>query len=163
MPTNQDERIRRYYRSLPHWRLAGATYFVTLKLGTGFPKLSAKERSIVVAALKHGDGEAFELLAYVVMDDHAHVLVKTTAALALEKLVHSWKSFTTHALQRQSGRVGRIWQYEYFDRIVRNEREMERFARYILENPWRRWPGTEGYEWVGQAPGELLTARHGGW
>jgi hypothetical protein len=49
-----------------------------------------------------------------------------------------------------------VWQFEYFDRIVRDEDELLQKLRYILGNPWKRWPGIEGYEWVGQRGGGPL-------
>ena len=53
---------------------------------------------------------------------------------------HSWKSFTAHQLQRQYGRRERIWQEEYFDRIVRDEKELAKHFNYILGSTWKRWP-----------------------
>ena len=36
----------------------------------------------------------------------------------------------------------------YFDRIIRDERELIEKASYILNNPVKRWPEMEEYEWV---------------
>ncbi len=138
-----------YRRNLPHWRLTGATYFVTWRLARGQAELSTAERSLTVSCLRHFDRERYELLAYVVMDDHVHVLVTPHGTAALEDLVHGWKSFSTHQLQRVCGRVGRVWQTEYFDRVVRDEAELWEKATYILNNPWKRWPALEEYPWVG--------------
>jgi hypothetical protein len=41
-----------------------------------------------------------------------------------------------------------IWQEEYFDRIVRDEKEFLDKVQYILNNPLKRWPEMEGYPWV---------------
>jgi hypothetical protein len=57
-----------YRRNLPHWRLAGATYFVTWRLAGGQSELSAEERSLVTRCLRHFDQKRYDLLAYVVMD-----------------------------------------------------------------------------------------------
>lgn len=62
--------------------------------------------------------------------------------------MHSWKSFTANTLQRQFGRKGYIWLDEYFDRIVRDEEEFLEKAQYILNNPAKKWPEIEDYEWV---------------
>ena len=39
----------------------------------------------------------------------------------------------------QSGTDGRIWQRNYYERIVRNEAELNRIREYIVNNPlqWR--------------------------
>ena len=137
-----------YRRRLPHWRQENATYFVTWRIAANQEKLSAPERGLVAAEIRSRQGQYYELHAYVIMDDHAHVLVEPTGGHALEKIVHSWKSFTAHNLQRQAGRSRRIWQDEYFDRIVRDEKEFAEKFDYILSNPWKRWPELVEYAWV---------------
>jgi len=141
--------LRIYREFLPHWRLEGAVYFVTWRLRSSQPALSGTERSLVQRALLHAHGQQFDLLAYVVMDDHVHAIVRPNPGVFLETVIHSWRSFTTHQLQRTTGREGRIWQHDYFDRIVRDQAELAEKMRYVLSNPWRRWPEIEGYEWVG--------------
>jgi len=49
---------------------------------------------VIMLALQHFDGERYELYACVVMDDYVHALVKPLEDYRLQKLVHSWKSFT---------------------------------------------------------------------
>ena len=137
-----------YRRNLPHWRVAEATYFVTWRLAAGQPELSAPERSLIVSSLKHFDHQRYELFAAVVMNDHVHTLVAPLDTWALEDIVHGWKSFTTNQLHQRHGRAGRVWQSEYFDRVVRDEAEMLEKATYILGNPWKRWPDLEDYPWV---------------
>ena len=82
------------------------------------------------------------------MNDHVHVLVRPIAGFALEDLVHSWKSYSANHLLRAHHRVGVVWQDEYFDRIVRDEKEFRQKFEYILCNPWKRWPEVEEYTWV---------------
>ncbi len=82
------------------------------------------------------------------MNDHIHVLVRPFGEHTLEKIVHSWKSYTAHVLQRQDGRIGRVWQEEYFDRIVRDDHDLAKQFNYILTNPWKRWPELVEYPWV---------------
>lgn len=137
-----------YRRNLPHWRLTGATYFLTWRLHQAQTDLTPGERDRVVSALRHFDGERYTLLAYVVMNDHVHVLVRPHGGHRLEQTTHSWKSFTANRMQKESGRVGAVWQDESFDRIVRDEDEFWEKARYILDNPVKRWPGTGDYLWA---------------
>jgi REP element-mobilizing transposase RayT len=120
-----------YRRKLPHWRQDQATYFVTWRLARGQPELDASERDLVVAAMKRFDGSRYELAGYVVMDDHVHALVTPLDGFELESILHSWKSFTARQMQRRHGRLGRIWQDEYFDRIVRDDNELVQKRNYI--------------------------------
>jgi REP-associated tyrosine transposase len=140
------ENLVKYRRRMPHWRLVGSVYFVTWRLAPSQAILNNEERKVIMSALQYFDGDRYELYACVVMDDHVHVLVKPLGAYRLQKLVHSWKSFTAHKLRRESTR--RLWQEEYFDRIVRDEKEFLDNAQYILNNPLKRWPEVEEYPWV---------------
>ncbi len=149
LPALNKEQVSIYRRKLPHWRQAGAVYFVTWRLHPSQPELTPDERTIVVAALEHFQNERYILFAHVVMDNHAHVLVKPIHENVLQSILHSWKSFTALQMQRQFRRQRSIWQDEYFDRIVRDEEEFLEKAQYILNNPQKRWPEREEYPWVG--------------
>lgn len=83
------------------------------------------------------------------MDDHVHAICQPFDGHQLEHIVHSWKSFTANQVRSQHGRTGRVWLDEYFDRIVRDEAELWQKLYYVLNNPRKRWPDIEEYEWVG--------------
>ena len=133
---------------MPHWRLAGSVSFVTWRLAPSQGELSAEERDVLMAALRYFDGSRYELYGGVVMDDHVHVLIKPLESYRLQQLIHSWKSFTAHKFRQNYGRKAPIWQEEYFDRIVRDEKEFLDKTQYILNNPLKRWPEMEEYSWV---------------
>jgi putative transposase len=137
-----------YRRKLPHWRLQGSVYFVTWPLAKTQPLLHPEERGLVADSIRHFDGQRYKLLAYVIMDDHVHVLVLPHEEISLEDILHSWKSFTAKRLRRSWKRSSPIWQDEYFDRIIRDEAELIEKTEYILGNPSKRWPETQDYPWV---------------
>ena len=141
--------INIYRRNLPHWRLEGATYFITWRLQRNQPPLRPEERTLVQTAILHFDGVRYDISAFVVMDDHIHVLLKPEPGWELKSITHSWKSFTANQIQRKYHRKGGIWQKECFDRIIRNEKEYLKQGNYILGNPFVRWPELEEYSWVG--------------
>ena len=128
-----------YRRRLPHWRADDVNYFITWRLAKAQPDLKPSEREAVMSALKHFDGKRYQLTALVVMNDHVHVLLSTIGSWRLEEVIHSWKSFTANQMQRDHGRCGRVWQDEYFDRIVRDEAELVQKFDYLRNNPWTRW------------------------
>jgi len=140
MPAPDEDRF--YRRSLPHWRRIDAVYFVTWRVSASRRFLSPEQRACVSSAIRHFDGQRYDLLAYVVMDDHVHVVVGPRL-IALERIVHSWKSFTTRIIGG-----GRVWQPEYQDRIIRDDVALMRTVRYVLRNPRRRWPGARSYPFV---------------
>src|ERR1700674_4018866 len=113
-----------YRRRLPHLRLEGATYFVTWRLRKEQIDLSGGERETVAGALRHFDAERYQLIGFVVMNDHVHVVVTPLGTHRLDAIVQSWKSYTANRLQRSHQREGAVWQHEYFDRVIRDEGEL---------------------------------------
>lgn len=95
--------------------------------------------AVVAAALKHFDGQRYELLSWCVMPNHVHVLLSVPGLAKLERILHSWKSYTAHAIG-----LGEIWAKEYYDHLIRGPNEMEVIAEYIRANPLkaglRDWP-----------------------
>ena len=142
------EGFRIYRRNLPHWRFEGHVYFVTWRLASAQEFMSAKDRTLVFEAVLFFNRERFTLHAQVVMDDHVHVIVAPEPGHKLETIVHSWKSFSANKLRKSQGRQGNIWQREYFDRIIRNNKEYYEKFSYIINNPVIRWPWLEKYDWV---------------
>jgi REP element-mobilizing transposase RayT len=133
---------------MPHWRLVGSVYFVTWRLSPSQAKLTEEERGVIISALRHFDGSRYELYACVVMDDHVHALVKPLGNYQVERIAHFWKSFTAHQFQKEGAKEVPIWQEEYFDRIVRDEKKFLDKAQYILNNPFKIWPDLAVYPWV---------------
>jgi len=92
----------------------------------------------VVDAVRYFNGQRYELFACVVMDDHVHVLVRPLDNHSLHQILHSWKLFTASALRRLQERPVPVWQYEYFERIVRDEADLIEKAQYTLGNSVKR-------------------------
>jgi REP element-mobilizing transposase RayT len=93
---------------------------------------------MVVGALQYNANILghYVLHAFVVMPNHVHLLA--TPAGALPKLTKSLKGITAKRANSMLGLTGRaFWQEESYDHLVRNEREFERIANYIEENPVR--------------------------
>jgi len=150
---------RFYRRHMPHFRgdVPGSVYFVTWRLASDQPALSEAERDVVASALRHWDGIRCNLLAFVVMDDHVHVLLSLLEGTALERLLQSWKGFTGHRLVKEFSRKARVWQQESYDHVVRNDKELEQLVTYIADNPQKRWPEQTAYAWlwtVGSRPSQ---------
>lgn len=108
---------------------------------------------LVVDALKYFDGERYRLHAWCVMPNHVPVVFSQHGASSrqgIAHVVHSWKSFTSSSANRILGRSGPFWQREYYDHLIRDEREFLHFIEYTLQNPvkadlcadWREWPWT---------------------
>lgn len=88
-------------------------------------------------ALRHFDGERYDLLAHVVMPNHVHALLTPKAEHPLNQILHSWKSFTAKAINQALTRTGEVWQHEGYDHILRTPDAAWAVAHYIMENPAR--------------------------
>lgn len=95
---------------------------------------------IVRESVLHRHGREYELLAYVVMPSHCHVVFAPLCDAiggrpAREAIVHSLKRYTASCCNRLLGRQGTFWQTESFDRVVRGPRGVERVIDYVEWNP----------------------------
>ena len=125
-------------------------HFATWRISSWQAPLTEAERGTVTAVLHQRKDQRCELLAFVVMDDHVHVLMRCRE-VPVDRVLESMKSFTAHALREQPGRSGAIWQRETFHRRVVDENDLRARAHYIAGNPWKRWPFVERYPWVWEA------------
>ncbi len=59
------------------------------------------------------------------------------------------KGVAARLLNQQQGTRGLVWQEESFDRIVRDQDELDQKLKYMLENPLRRDLVTDPWEYDG--------------
>jgi REP element-mobilizing transposase RayT len=90
---------------------------------------------IVAEALTSFDGERYRLLAWAVMPNHVHVLIKQEDGWPLSTVVKSWKSFTARKINHHLGRTGAFWAPDYFDRFMRDDGQIAAAIDYIEANP----------------------------
>ncbi len=59
-----------------------------------------------------------------------------TVAGSLSAIVQNFKSVSTRRANKINGQRGvKIWQRNYYDRIIRNESELKTYRDYIINNP----------------------------
>jgi putative transposase len=74
----------------------------------------------------------------VVMPNHFHgiVWIAFEGGLPLGSIVGAFKSVTTKRINLLRGTPGaQVWQRNYWDRVLRNDRERSRVRAYIVQNP----------------------------
>lgn len=97
------------------------------------------------------DGERYRLLEWVVMPNHCHVMIEPFEGALLGKIVLSWKNYTARWINQRISRTGvrrsQVWQREYWDRFIRNERHFEAVRNYIAMNPVKAGLATKPEDW----------------
>ena len=108
---------------------------------------------VVAGALRHFDGQRYELRAWTVMPNHVHAVVCPKPAHSLSRILHSWKSFTATQANRMLNRVGKpFWQKEAYDHLVRDDADLARCCEYTTMNPVnaRLCAQPEDWKWSGR-------------
>ena len=95
----------------------------------------ARIASIVESALLKFDGDRYRQIAWVVMPNHVHTVFEVFDGFPMDRVVHSWKSFTAKQANKVIGRRGRFWSPDYFDRFIRDDEHLSAVTAYIEENP----------------------------
>lgn len=119
-------------------------------------------RKVVCTSFRHFDQQRYDLVSYVVMPNHVHVLLRPYAGTPAESvgeipasaslrsqnraepflhpcslagILKAWKGFTAREINRALGRAGTLWMDESFDHAVRSEAQWLKFRDYIRDNP----------------------------
>ena len=90
---------------------------------------------LVEGALLHFDGVRYRMLCWVIMPNHAHILIETNPSYPLPKVVQAWKSYTAKEANRLLGHSGEFWARDYFDRYIRDDQHLQAVIGYIENNP----------------------------
>ncbi len=73
---------------------------------------------------------------YLFMPDHLHLIIKGEHVNSnIKKAVESFKQKTGYWLNQNLLNIK--WQKDYYDHIIRNEKDVQNQIRYILNNPVR--------------------------
>lgn len=110
---------------------------------------------LVCEAIRRHDGRLYDLIAYCLMPNHAHLIFTPQPRpdgryYALAWIMQRLKGGTAYQANQLLGRRGAFWQHESYDHTVRDGRELERIVAYVLQNPvkaglaaaWDEWPWT---------------------
>jgi REP element-mobilizing transposase RayT len=116
---------------------------------------------IMHGALQFWEGQRLQNIAFTIMPNHIHWVVKIYEKdskgnpVYLQDILHSVKRFSSNKINKAENRSGTLWQKESFDTTIRNEKHEYYAIKYTLNNPvqaglvsdWRDWKGT----WCGRS------------
>ncbi|MGB9362659.1 MAG: transposase [Candidatus Sulfotelmatobacter sp.] len=80
----------------------------------------------------------FELHAFVLMPEHAHLLLTPTPGITLERSIQFIKGGYSHAFGVELGRKGEVGQRGFTDHRIRDAADFGIHRSYIHENPVKR-------------------------
>ena len=127
---------------MPNYRrnyVPGGTYFFTL---VTFQRRkifdTPKKLDILLSKVRQVQrNKLFELLAYCLLPDHIHLLIKlpeedSDFSIRMREI----KRLSTFWMKREaSGNVDRIWQDKYWEHTIRDEKDLQTHFDYIHYNP----------------------------
>ena len=96
-------------------------------------------------AFVHFDSKRYQLLAWCIMPNHVHIVFRPLADEEVPKILQSWKGFSAREANKILGRTGKFWHEEYYDHLVRNEKQLFRCIEYTWMNPDKA--GLKNWKW----------------
>jgi putative transposase len=79
----------------------------------------------------------FTMLAYAILPDHLHLLIRVPEATDISRLMQSikWNFTRNYKRANQISASVHIWQRGYWDHVIRDNRDLERHFDYVHYNP----------------------------
>ena len=91
--------------------------------------------AIIAEAIQREDRLSCDVLAWVVMPNHVHLLLRQLPGCRIGKIVKDIKGSSARHLNMATFLSGKVWQRGYFDRVVRDLDQLKNTVEYIHENP----------------------------
>ena len=110
-------------------------YFVTICTDYGKPYLEGATKTLVDESINRLPQEiqGVRVDSYVIMPEHIHVILALSECrVRLGEIVRRLKGRAT----RDAG--FKLWQPNYYEHVIRNEKALAQIRRYMLNNPLKR-------------------------
>jgi hypothetical protein len=112
---------------------------------------------LIAGNLEFHDGKLYHRVAWAVMPNHVHAVLRLIGSATLARVMHALKSYTAKEANAVLGRRGTFWQDDYFDRLIRSEEDLLTRVQYVVNNPAKG--GLRNWKWVGLDEKELQNCR----
>ena len=95
---------------------------------------------MVAESIRFRDEKIYDLISFCIMLNHVHLVCTPREKLVgmyygLTELLHSLKRHTVREANKILQRQGAFWQDESYDHFIRDDAELERIVKYVLNNP----------------------------
>ena len=78
------------------------------------------------------DNYMYELVAFIIMPNHIHMLFKQIKNL--EDIIKTVKGKSAYEINKILGRSGKLWERNYYDKVIRDEKQFSIVYDYIKYN-----------------------------
>lgn len=75
------------------------------------------------------------VFAYVVMPEHFHAMLVPRGGTSISRIMQSIKGYTARRVNEKLARRRPLWQRSFYDRMLRDERQMLETVNYVHMNP----------------------------
>ncbi len=147
----------------------GDLFFVTSTV-VGFVKLFEMKSlcHIMIENLNYYQNRGdFTIIAYVIMPDHFHIIIKTNKGLSVSQCIGNFKRITSRKITSELEKKGnkklilslsknallesssdsRVWEYRFDSFVLTNEVTLRQKIEYIHNNPVKSGLVSEPTEW----------------
>lgn len=90
---------------------------------------------MVQSALLFFEDKKYSLISWCLMPNHVHIILAPWFNQGLSKILHSIKSFSANQINKGLHRTGAFWERESFDHLIRSPAHLDKFIRYVENNP----------------------------
>jgi REP element-mobilizing transposase RayT len=157
---------RKHLKRIPVWLPSDqvVTYFVTACTANARDLFTEDDviRTAASSLLRIADRLGWEIHKVCFMPNHVHMLISPLEDREknLSVFMQRWKSSVTQRF-RTAGIEDKIWQSEFFDRLLRSDESAEQKWEYIEQNPVRAGLVRKTEEYVYCGSPEEIVARLG--
>ncbi len=131
------------FKTAPHTPVhlfqANAIYMITGATYQKQPimKTDTRKNQWSISFIKSSEIYGWDVIAWVVLDNHYHVMVKSPNQSAgnMPKYISSFHKFTARKWNDEDQTVGRKVWWNYWDTCMRSEQDMLKRLNYIFLNP----------------------------
>ncbi len=133
--------------------MAGLTYHVTFRTLANDGLHSPQAKTLLIESLRYATSQAwYEVLGFVIMSNHVHLILTIGEAKGLADLLGSIKKWTARRINAASGSHGNLWQDGFHEHALRTEVDLRKAQEYVAHNPVKAGlteaPGEYRWCWV---------------
>ena len=133
-----------------HFYVEGGCYFITAAILHHQPLMQAPERRTwFVACLRRAvAAEAGELVAWVVLPDHYHTVIRMSKERDVARMLRRLHAGTAQRFNAEDGTPARQVWYSYWDRCLWTEGDFWSRINYVHRNPVRHGYAATPAAWL---------------